>query len=126
MLYPVGWLRLRNHLGRSPRLWSTHLWVNPFYAGYTFRCTSRQTVLLSQQVPQLWATETICSQNHISLNTNTRDLQSFEYFLQQTKIFKMAKIIPSIQWVNLVLYFDFQTQCIGMNKCNLHIIINGV
>ena len=32
-----------------------YLSVNPFYAGYAFRCTSRQTVRLSDQAPHCGA-----------------------------------------------------------------------
>ena len=42
---------------------------------------------------ELFATKTIFLQNI------TRYLQSLEYFLQQTNIFNMAEILPSMQWV---------------------------
>ena len=86
------------------------IWIQPahdypLYAGYTFRCTSLQTVWLSEQAPGVgmhWEPNYLQPEQYLfKTNTCTRYLQSFVRFLQQTNIFKIAEILSSMQWVKI-------------------------
>ena len=70
--------------------------VNPFYAGYTFRCISRQTVCLSDQAPdvgpylrvKLFETRTIFLQNRYIFNV-------LNSFCSRRKFSKWMKYYPA-------------------------------
>ena len=81
--------------------------INPFHAGYTFRCTSRQKVWLQIRPhivgPDLRAK--LFAATSIFLKMNDKIYAKYWIIPSADDISKWLPIFPSIQWVNVMVCY---------------------